>query len=529
MKRLAAALLTLLLAPAVLATETIREKAVLSEVYPIDRVYRSMEGPQSTQTVFLGDPEAPELVWLTGVKTEMMMEDGETATLPEFMCHVNVDFDAQRHREIFGWQKTVSTRLVTLSQGQLESYFPAGFGMPLLSNEPIILTTQVLNLNFTSPGIRVRHRVTFYFARDCELTAPMKPLYNAGVFGMALVEGPEGVPPELLAESEHGLSCLMRPQAPNAMGGSEYRDREGRKFTGHWVVKPGREENVTDVTPLLSLPFDTKLHHAAVHLHPFAESLELRDATAGTTVFKSIARGPEHGYGLTDVSSFASVEGVPLIRDHRYELVSVYTNTSGKDADSMAVMYLGILDEEFRKPAIKPSVPAPLAGGTVTEDTRVHVILETAAGEIEVVLYPSVAPKTVGQFVRLVDAGVYDGVRFHRLEPGFVLQAAAANDRSAQLTPEQQAVIQRIPLEVSGVAHERGMLSMARWDGDPDSAETSFSILLGPAPHLDGNYTVFGQVESGWDAIKTIEAAPRKPDSTEPAVDVRIIRARVIR
>ena len=90
-------------------------------------------------------------------------------------------------------------------------------------------------------------------------------------------------------------------------------------------------------------------------------------------------------------------------------------------------------------------------------------------------------------------------------------------------------VIQRIPLEVNAVAHERGVLSMARWDDDPDSAETSFSILLGPAPHLDGSYTVFGQVESGWNAIERIEAAPRKPDSTEPADDVRIIRARVLR
>lgn len=526
MKRLAAALLTLYLAPAALAAGTAREKAVLSEVYPIDRVYRSMEGPQSTQQVFLGDPESPELVWLTGVKTEMMMEDGETATLPEFMCHVNVDFDAQLHRKLFGWQKIVSTRLVTLSQGQLESFFPPGFGMPLLSNEPIILTTQVLNLNFANPEIRVRHRVTFYFTRDCELTEPMMPLYNSGVFGMALVEGPEGILPEMLPESEHGSSCLMRPQAPNAMGGSEYRDKAGRKFTGHWVVKPGREENVTDVTDLLALPFDTKLHHAAVHLHPFAESLELRDATAGTSVFKSIARGPEHGYGLTDVSSFASAEGVPLLEGHRYELVSVYNNTSGKDADSMAVMYLGILDKEFRKPVIGAAAPPVPA---VTADDRVHVVFETVAGEIGAVLYPGIAPKTVAQIVRLIDAGVYDGVRFHRLEPGFVLQLASATDRAVELSPRQEIVIERIPLELNGVAHERGVLSMARWDDDPDSAETSFSIMLGPAPHLDGGYTIFGMVESGWKAIETIEAAPRKLDSTEPAVDIRIIRARVVR
>lgn len=530
---LAAALLSAAMAGEAAVPE---EKVIYSPAYPIDRIYRSMEGPSSTRSVFLVESAEPELLWLTGVKTEMVGADGETPSLPEFMCHVNVDIDAILHRELFGGSKMPGTRVVTLSQGQLESRFPDGFALPLMSNEPLVLTTQVLNLNYPSIDAAVRHRVTFTFLRDCELGAGERPapLFNAAVFGMALVSEPEEGTGSL-PESEHGDSCLVRPQAPNAMGGSEYRDSSGRSFTGHWVVKPGVEENRTVVTPLLNLPFDTTLHHAAVHLHPYAKSLELRDVTANRTLFRSDARGPDFGLGLEEVTSFASAQGIRLYKDHEYELVSVYDNTSGRDQDSMAVMYLGLRDHEFFGPirrgepfvpqqdALPPAVfPEPVDGP--------RVVLETIAGPIELVLYPLLAPETVTQFLRLVDAGVYDSLRITRIEPGFVIQTGMAPvHRSRPMTAEQLALIRKIRLEASPLMHRRGTLSMAHWDGDRDSAETSFSIILGDAPHLDGNYTIFGRVESGWDAVEAIERAPVKYDSTEPAVEILIQSARSVR
>lgn len=509
----------------------LEEKVVFSEAYAIDRKYKSMEGPSSTEEVFLVESDRPELLWLVGVETVMVGEDGHTPALPEFMCHVNVDIDPRLHREIFGGSKALGARVVTLSQGQLRSRFPEAFALPLMSNEPLLLTTQVLNLNYDEIDVKVRHRVTFTFVRDCDLAVGSKPaaLFNAGVFGMALVGGPEGIAPELLPESEHGASCLMRPQAPNAMGGSEYRDASGRRFTGHWVVKPGREENRTVVTPLMALPFDTTLHHAAVHLHPFAESLELRDVTQNRTLFKSVAKGSETGLGLEEVSSFSSSDGIPLFRDHEYELVSVYDNTSGIDQDSMAVMYLGMLDREFRGPIGVVPLPAEPEHFPEPADGP-RVVLETLAGNIELVLFPGVAPETVARFLALVEAGVYDSLRITRIEPGFVIQTGMAPaHRKLPLTPEQQALVAPIRLEASVLAHRRGSLSMARWDENPDSAETSFSIVLGDAPHLDGLYTIFGRVESGWEAVETIEKAPVKYESTEPAVEVLIQRARVVR
>lgn len=334
-----------------------RIKEVLSRAYLVDREYRSMMGPQSTQEIRLLEGEEggePELLWITGYEARMVGPDGETPLSQEFMCHSNLDFDPQLHNRLFADAKALTSRLFTLSQGQLEIEFPEGFGIPILSSEPLSLTTQVLNLNPRGEALEVRHKVTVRFARDRDVEGPLKPLFVQGVYGLVALE--EAPPAErgrhfgvAGGEEEHGPGCLVGTNAAD----HEYRDAFGRRFTGHWVVKPGREVNRTLVTHLLNLPFDTTAHYIAVHLHPFAESLELRDRTTGETVFKSHVRPAEKGIGIAHVDYFSSAEGLPLYRDHEYELVSVYHNTTGEDQDSMAVMNLYLLDREFRKPRLE--------------------------------------------------------------------------------------------------------------------------------------------------------------------------------
>src|SRR6266581_4261086 len=91
---------------------------VLSQTYLIDKKYKSMEGPASVQKITLGDPAKPaELLWITGVRTEMVKQDGTTPQLPELMCHVNIDLDATFHEALFDVKRPVGSRLITLSQG----------------------------------------------------------------------------------------------------------------------------------------------------------------------------------------------------------------------------------------------------------------------------------------------------------------------------------------------------------------------------------------------------------------------------
>lgn len=323
-----------------------REKDVLSPVYTVDKKYKSMMGPQSTTEVALGDPAKKELVWITGYRANMVGADGNSSMPQEFMCHSNLDLDPSKHAAALDAQGGISGRLFTLSQGQFDIRFPKGFGIPMRSDEKLSLTTQVLNLNIAKPkDLKVRHRVTVRYARDVEVEGKMQPLFQKSAYGLALLEGPDGHFGKDPGDG-HGEGCLMRENASE----HEYDDPQGRRFTGHWVVKPGREVNRTDATRLIGVPYDTTAHYIAVHLHPFAESLELVDKTAKKTVFKSKARNYAEKIGLEHVEYLSSAEGIPFYEDHEYELVSTYNNTTKEPQDSMAVMYIYLLDKEFERP-----------------------------------------------------------------------------------------------------------------------------------------------------------------------------------
>ena len=100
-------LLPVLLAASIAtATTSSQTYQVLSQTYTIDKKYHSMEGPSSMQRIHLGDPSQPvELLWITGIRTEMVAEDGTTPQLPELMCHVNVDLDPTRHQALFDFKR----------------------------------------------------------------------------------------------------------------------------------------------------------------------------------------------------------------------------------------------------------------------------------------------------------------------------------------------------------------------------------------------------------------------------------------
>lgn len=323
-----------------------RRHEVLSQVYHVDQKYKSMKGPQSTHQFNLGDPAKDELVWVTGYEAVMVGADGKSPMAQEFMCHSNLDIDPMAHRDRVKAEPGISGRLFTLSQGQFSIRFPPGFGVPVRSSEGFSLTTQVLNLNHSPADFRVRHKVTVHYVRDADRTQPMKALFQKSAYGLALIEGGDG---HFGAQEEghgghgEGTGCLARENASD----HAYDDGIGRVFTGHWVVKPGREVNHTDVTKILALPYDTKVHYIAVHLHPLAQSLSLIDKTTGKAVFVSQAKNAVGKLGLDHVQALSSPQGVQMHADHSYELVSVYENTTDQDQDSMAVMYLYLEDQRF--------------------------------------------------------------------------------------------------------------------------------------------------------------------------------------
>jgi cyclophilin family peptidyl-prolyl cis-trans isomerase len=156
-----------------------------------------------------------------------------------------------------------------------------------------------------------------------------------------------------------------------------------------------------------------------------------------------------------------------------------------------------------------------------------RIVLRTNVGDMVLALYPEVAPRHAEQLLKLARMGVYDGVNFYRVESSFVAQLSDARYRQPAPSPEQAAAIHPLPAEFSGLRHRRGVLSMARYDDRPDSGETSFSILLGDAPHLDGKYTVFGYLETGDDVLDLIERVARD-ERHQPVVPIVVRRAEVV-
>ncbi|OMP11655.1 hypothetical protein CCACVL1_00359 [Corchorus capsularis] len=153
-------------------------------------------------------------------------------------------------------------------------------------------------------------------------------------------------------------------------------------------------------------------------------------------------------------------------------------------------------------------------GGVLSEEPQLssaRVVFQTNFGDIEFGFYPSVAPKTVDHIFKLVRLGCYNTNHFFRVDKGFVAQVAdVAGGRSAPMNEEQRREAEKtIVGEFSDVKHVRGILSMGRYS-DPDSAQSSFSMLLGDAPHLDGQYAVFGKVTKGDETLRKLEEVPTR-------------------
>lgn len=175
-------------------------------------------------------------------------------------------------------------------------------------------------------------------------------------------------------------------------------------------------------------------------------------------------------------------------------------------------------DHLFANPAPPPDAP--------------RVRIETSEGAIVVQLYPDLAPKHGDNFLKLVREGYYDGTKFHRVEPGLMIQAGDPNskeeDRSLWGTGGPGYTLER---EVNELRHFEGVLAAAKPDGSVESSGSQFYITIGPAHHLDGDYVVFGKVLEGMEAAKWIGGGQLDPSPLrrgQPVEPVSIVSATVL-
>jgi cyclophilin family peptidyl-prolyl cis-trans isomerase len=164
---------------------------------------------------------------------------------------------------------------------------------------------------------------------------------------------------------------------------------------------------------------------------------------------------------------------------------------------------------------------------TVIEKAMPTGKIQTKFGDIEIEFFPDVAPKHVENFKKLASTGFFDGTLFHRIVPGFVIQGGDPLTKSAANKARwgTGGPGWSVKAEFNKTKHARGVLSMAR-SMDPNSAGSQFFIVLKDSNFLDGQYTVFGKVTSGMDAVDKIAVLKRDPaDAPTDPEQARMVKA----
>lgn len=166
--------------------------------------------------------------------------------------------------------------------------------------------------------------------------------------------------------------------------------------------------------------------------------------------------------------------------------------------------------------------PDPFEGAPVEKMAAQCVTLETEGGPIEIEMMPEIAPESVRNFLNLAATGALDTTTFSRVVKDFVIQGGNLSTSEKWGVELSKRASRRLPDEPGIVRHVRGIVSMARSD-EPNSATTSFFILVGEGQHLNGKFAAFGKVRKGIEVAEAINHAPVEGD--KPVKPVRINRA----
>ncbi|WP_284651373.1 hypothetical protein [Flavobacterium terrisoli] len=309
---------------------------MISPEFYIDGIYKSMEGPKSSNYVQLSQDST--VLWLTGFEVKALDNKTLAPVSKDFICHTNVDFNDVKYYSSFHLEKRIGKqypRLTSLSHGMENFSFPKGYGVPMKGNELLYVTTESLNHNLPDANFWIRHEVDINYSKAKNL----KPLMSRTAFIMLPYDkyDPSKSP------TDPGTNMCIPVETKN----HSYDDGNGNMLSGHWVIPAGKNTYRSSVTSQLQIKDSLRLHAAAIHVHPFATSISLFDKTTGKAIFKSKIANHKGKTGLTSIDPFSSEEGIWLYENHEYEIVLEVDNTTATDQDMMGSMFLFFYDKEL--------------------------------------------------------------------------------------------------------------------------------------------------------------------------------------
>jgi len=316
----------------------VQTKTVDSGNIHIDRIYGSMIGPMKMKRFKITDQPKEELIWLTSAKINTV-DKQDNAISDKYLCHINLDVKVKA--QVFDQQNNImrvvdtGKNFMDLTQGLPEIEFPRGFAIPFLTTDWIVFHAMALNNQPVQEPFDIKFKANFNYVYDHDLEGPTKALGMSfsNVFVPALHPN---CPPHFMGEVQYECGVYRA-------------DESGKEMNLHWSVPPGRHTYRHSPDNGVNIPFNTTVHYIAMHVHPYAESMELVDLTTNETIFKGNVRHYPNNEDIEKLDVYSSEQGIALYRDHKYEIISVYNNITEKDIDAMAVLYVYYWDKEFDK------------------------------------------------------------------------------------------------------------------------------------------------------------------------------------
>lgn len=317
-----------------------------SQTLFVDGIYTSMQGPSSYKK-FVLDEKEDELYWITKFRGSAKTSFVSEGVSHDFICHMNLYHSDVAHFARLGLNDRIKTQqesqLITLTKGILSVDFPKGFGYPIYSNEKILVGSQALNLNDKESKFKVNYDFKMHYNKDKDTR--LKPLYMRYlVLGMPYKDESESKQKTVNTNKDKFFVTCAGPSDNRRF---KAENEKGEKFTAFWKVPKGEYTYVNDATSLLNLNEEKTIHLINAHVHPFATSLELKDKTTNTTVFKSEVTNYKNRIGIDKITSFSSEKGIKVYPNHQYELILKVNNTIEKDVDMMASMFIYYYDKEL--------------------------------------------------------------------------------------------------------------------------------------------------------------------------------------
>ena len=314
-----------------------KEYKMLSPTFVIDGIYKSMEGPKASRYIQLDDSE--KLLWITGFNVKAVDAKTDEALSNDYICHMNVDINDTKYYSHWKLEDRIGKqypRLTSLSHG-LESFdFPKGYGVPIIGNDFLFVTTQTLNHNQPKIFKKVKHEVSVKYESAGE---KQKPLMSKTVY----IQLPFDKHDPFKEPLDPGSNQCIPVETKN----HTYCDKAGNMLSGHWVIPQGIKSYRSSINEQLQIKDSARLHFSAPHVHPFATSISVFDKTENKMVFTCKVTNYKNKIGLQKIETFSSEKGIWLYSNHEYELVMTTNNTSKIDQDMMGSMFLFFYDEEL--------------------------------------------------------------------------------------------------------------------------------------------------------------------------------------